>query len=129
MIIQGDDLECDTTDDSEIEQALSRRHAGHNRFWLGHGEKKHPSITILVNGGLAHISYHPRRRDPGFVSVGAMPCHKPCAMSRFFMGPIEEIWMAKYQVVPFEDAVKVAKEFAKSEALPTCIRWASLEGE
>jgi hypothetical protein len=129
MIIQGEDSECDTMDASEIEQALNRRFAGgHNNFWLGNKQKKFPSITILVSGDLAHISYFPGEDSPGFVSVGAMPCDNPYEMRRFFMCPIEEIWVAKYQLVPFSDAVKVAKEFATSEALPKCIRWVNLQG-
>ena len=52
MIIQDDDCECDTTDASKIEQILSRRYAGHNHFWLGHGQRKFPSITIFQATGL-----------------------------------------------------------------------------
>lgn len=126
MIIYDYESARDAANVSEIEQILSRRYAGHNKFWLGNRQKKYPAIHILVNGDLAHISYCPAEMDAGFVSVGPMPCHNPYEMCKFFMGPIEEIWVVKYQLVPFADAVKVAKEFATSEALPKCIRWMSL---
>jgi hypothetical protein len=128
MKIHDEESACDTTDIAEIEQFLSRRLGGHNMFWLGHGQKKYPSITILVNGDLAHISYVPVPREPGFVSVGVIPCDAD-EMSRFFMGRTEEIWVAKYQLVPFSDALKVAREFATSESMPKCIRWEDLEGD
>src|SRR5215469_17412736 len=122
MNIHDEEFWCDTTDASEIEQALNRRFAGHNMFWLGYLPKLQPSITILVNDGLAHISYFPMGDHPGFVSVGAMPS-LPIETCKFFMGRVEPIWVAKYQLVPFDDAVKVAKEFARSDELPKCIRW------
>jgi hypothetical protein len=129
MIIEDYDSDHDIRDPSKIEQVLSKRLGGHNMFWLKRGTKEYPAIAILVNGDLAHVSYFPESGHAGFVSVGSTDWSEPLKSSVFFVNPTEEIWVADYQLVPFGDAVKVAKEFANSESLPQCIHWQSLVGE
>jgi Immunity protein Imm1 len=125
MRIQDYDSVCDVTTPADIERALSKRHTGHNEFWLSDGTKLHPAMSILVNGDLACIDYFPTEGHPGFVSVGSPPSDGPNDVV-FFVSPTEKIWIDSGAVVPFSDALKAAQEFSVSTAMPKCIDWESL---
>src|ERR1700686_2027044 len=107
MRIQDYDSVCDVTTPADIEAALSKRHAGHNEFWLSHRTMLHPAMSILVNGDLACIDYFPKEDHPGFVSVGGAPSDGPNE-TVFFVSPTEKIWVENSAVTAFSDALKVA---------------------
>jgi hypothetical protein len=126
MRIQDYDSVCDVKTPADIERALSKRHAGHIEFWLSHGTKLHPAMSILVNGDLAYVGYFQKENHPGFVSVGSLLSDKPNKTTVFFMRPTEKIWIDNDAVIPFSDALKAAQEFSISTTMPKCIQWFEL---
>jgi hypothetical protein len=130
MRVEDYDSAYDVFSDSEVELALSKRHAGHNEFWLSHGSNRHPVISILVSGDAASALYIPRKGHPGFASIETVPHAEPDKTHVFYVTPTEKIWVKNDQVISFADALRIAHEFATSEEMPKCIRWSSLvEGE
>jgi len=127
MRVEDFDAVHDVTTLADVQAALSKRHdAGINAFWLSHGSKKHPAISILVKGDLAYVHYFPNEDHPGLASVAELPVPRPHETSIFFVSPNEKVWILNGAVVPFSDALKAAQEFSVSRTLPKCIRWNSL---
>jgi hypothetical protein len=123
MRIQDYDSVCDVTTDADIERALSKRHNGHNEFWLSHGTSLHPAMSIVVNGDLAHIDYFRSEGHPGFASVGDRESGDKVV---FYISPTEKIWVDSSSVIPFPDALRAAQEFSVSTAMPRSIQWFEL---
>jgi hypothetical protein len=127
MRIEDYDSVRDVVSSQEIEAALSKRHSnGMNSFWLTDGEKEFPYINILAKGGLAYVHYFPREGHPGFASVAKVPVDEPRETSVFFLYPTEKVWILNGAVVPFSDALKAAKEFSITTAMPKSIQWFEL---
>jgi hypothetical protein len=127
MRIEDYDSVCDVTSPADIEAALSKRHGnGINAFWLSHGSKLHPVMSILVKGDLAYVLYIPNEDHPGFASVSELPAARPHETSIFFVTPNEKAWILNGAVVPFSDALKAAQEFAVSATIPRSIGWFEL---
>jgi len=128
MRIEDYDTVWDVTSPADIATAMRTRHgAGRNAFWLSHGNKEFPSISIMVSGDLAYVHYFPKEGHPGFASVGNLPGLRPGEDSVFFMHNSDEpIGVMNEAVVPFRDALKAAQEFAISSALPKSIQWSEL---
>jgi hypothetical protein len=127
MRVEDFDPECDVASPADIDAALRRRHGvGVNSFWLSHGVDEFPSINILVKGGLAYVQYFPQRAQAGFASLAKEPGPKPGETSIFLLDPTEKVWVRNDALVPFQDALKAAQEFAISKALPKCIQWLEL---
>jgi Immunity protein Imm1 len=123
MRIQDYDSVCDVTAPADIERALSKRHGGHNEFWLSHGTSLHPAMSILVNGDLGYIGYFPSEGHPGYASVGDLESGDQIV---FYVGPTENIWADSGAVIPFSDALKAAQEFSVATLLPKSIQWFEL---
>jgi immunity protein Imm1 of predicted polymorphic toxin system len=120
-------LRHDVTTLADVQAALSKRHdAGINAFWLSHGSKKLPAISILVKGDIAYVHYFPNDDHPGFASVAKLPGPRPHETTIFFVNPNEKVWILNGAVVPFSDALKAAEEFAISETMPRSIQWSEL---
>jgi hypothetical protein len=127
MKIEDYDSVCEVATSQDIEAALSKRHGnGMNTFWLSHGIEEYPYINILAKGDLAYIHYFPRDGHPGFASVAEGPVDKPHDSSVFFLCPTEKLWILNSAVVPFSDALKAAKEFSITAAMPKSIQWFEL---
>ena len=84
MRIQDYDSVCNVKSPADIEAALSKRHGdGVNAFWLSHGSKLHPVMSILVKGGVAYVLYIPNDDHPGFASVAKFSGARPHETSVF----------------------------------------------
>jgi hypothetical protein len=124
-----EDFGCgrDITTPQDLAAALNKRYGdGINSFWLSHGVDEFPAINILVKGGLAYVHYFPELARAGFASLAREPGPKPNETSVFLLDPTEKVWIRNDALVPFQDALKAAQEFAISKALPKCIRWLEL---
>jgi hypothetical protein len=127
MKIEDYDSVCDAASPADIEAALRKRHGdGINAFWLSHGSRLHPVLSILVKGDLAYLLYIPNEDHPGFTSVSELPVARPHETTVFFVTPNEKAWIVNGAVVPFSDALRVAQEFAISAAMPRSMRWFEL---
>jgi hypothetical protein len=127
MRIQDYDSVWNVTKPADIEAALSKRHGdGVNAYWLSHGSKLHPVMSILVKADVAYVLYIPNEDHPGFASVAKLPGARPHETSIFFVTPTEKAWILDGAVVPFSDALKAAQEFAVSETMPRSIQWFEL---
>jgi hypothetical protein len=113
---------------ADIERVLRTRHrGGRNAFWLSHGTDRFPDISILVIGDRAYMLYFPREGHPGFASIGTVPGLPPGGITNFFPDDGDEPFdIVNEAIVRFEDALKVAQEFAISPALPKSMRWSEL---
>jgi hypothetical protein len=128
MFVQDLDSVHNVEKPAEIDAALSRRHrAGINSFWLADGAGTFPAINIMVNGDLAYIHYCPKKRHPGYASVGGALGLSPEGDTEFFHDNTKEAFqIMNDSVVPFSDALKAAQEFAISKSIPRCIQWSEL---
>jgi hypothetical protein len=124
------DFECghDATTPAEVESVLSKRHgAGINSFWMGHADGGFPAINIMVKGDLAYVHYFPQEHHPGLASIANFQGQAPEGSSAFLLSSGgEKAWVPNRALVPFSEALNVAKEFAISGTLPKCMRWKSL---
>ena len=128
MRIEDYDAVSHVTSPADIEVALRKRHgAGRNGFWLSHGSDKSPAINIMVVGDLAYVLYFPDDQHPGFSSIGTVPGLSVGGVTSFFPDDTHETFeILNDSVVRFEDALKVAQEFAVSPTLPKSIQWLEL---
>ena len=114
--------------EDEISAALGVRYgAGVNEFWLSNGQDKFPSMSIVVNGDLASLSYFPKPRDPGYRSVGCYPGLDAGGCTTSYMNsPEEEHEVSNDAIVPYSTALKAAQQFATTDVLPTVLEWFEL---
>ncbi len=128
MRIEDYDAVWHVTSPADVEAALRKCHgAGRNGFWLSHGSNKSPAINIMVMGDLAYLLYFPEDKHPGFSSMGTVPGLRPEGVTSFFPDDTDETFeILNNSVVRFEDALKVAQEFAVSPTLPKSIQWLEL---
>ncbi len=125
------DIDATNTANSvaELEMILDRRHAaGFNSFWLSHGAREYPKLSLLVSGELATLLYLPDDGHPGFRSVGAVPSLSSQGMSRFSISSnsADDVEVLNNAVVSWPTALKAAKEFSLSAELPPSIEWFEL---
>jgi hypothetical protein len=128
MRIEDYDAVRDVASPLDIEAAL-RKNDGtrRNAFWLSHESNKYPAINILVRGDLAYVHYFPKHRHPGFASIGTVPGLSPGGDTSFYPSDSNEtLEILNDAVVRFEDALRVAQEFAVSPTLPKSIQWLEL---
>lgn len=119
--------DCDVTSAVELESALQKRYGSANSFWLSHDREKYPSISLLVKGDLATVTYFPHDDHPGFTSVGNIEGLDPDGVTVFYLdSPTQEQEVLNASVVPFSTALEVAKEFFRSKELPRAIKWFEL---
>jgi hypothetical protein len=110
-----------------LDRVLSARYGQDaNEFWL-FGEPKHPSLSILVRGKLASLTYFPDEAHPGFTSEGNVPALDPDGDSIFYTNtPREEIEISNAAVVTVESALKAAHDFFLDRGLPSSLEWDEL---
>ena len=113
---------------TDLESVLRRRYGrGVNSFWLSHADEKNPTLSMLVKGELATLTYFPQESHPGFTSIGKMEGLDPDEMTIFYLDtPEQEQEIMNSSVVAFSSAVEAAKEFFNSRNLPTAIKWSEL---
>jgi len=121
--------------DTALEAKLNKRYGpGVNAFWLSHESlnenNNSAKLAILVNHELANVHYFPPGKHPGFQSQGSIPDLDVRGFSQFYMYSPEKLQQVEEipnaYVVPFSDAVKVAKEFLERDELPKSIGWLEL---
>ncbi len=117
-----------TSSIESLETILMTRDAdGYNRFWLSHENSKYPSLSLLVNGSLAALTYFPKDSHPGFVPSGNRARLKSGGLTTFRIEKSgEEIQISNDAIVPMNVGAAVVKEFFLSEELPTTIHWSEL---
>jgi hypothetical protein len=115
-------------DATELEVVLERRYgSGVNEFWLFPNEEKSPTMSIVVNKGLASLTYFPGGDHPGFTSRGEVEGIDPEGFSTFFINtPTEKHEVSNDSLVPMSAAVQAAKQFFASLELPSGIEWFEL---
>jgi hypothetical protein len=88
-----------------------------------------PALTIHVKADVAVIYYYPEDGHPGYVSLGGKLNLDPKESTTFAISkdyPETSIDARNVYLVPFSEAVKVAKEFFHSQELPRSIEWREL---
>jgi hypothetical protein len=97
-----------------------------NLFHLTPDSGDYPAVTIHVRGDLAAIYYLPEDRHAGYVSLGGKMNLDPREWTTFSItkrDPGETIDVPNEFIVPFSEALKVAKEFFHSQERPRSIEW------
>jgi hypothetical protein len=119
----------EATSVEELDTILKTRHGdGVNAFWLSHGTDAYPTLSLLVKGDLATLNYVPEEHDAGFRSVGKMPGLKLGETTTFSMSNnrADDVVLLNNAVLPFSAALKAAREFFLSKALPRSVEWMQL---
>jgi hypothetical protein len=115
---------------AELERLLEARYKNQmNEFALYPEGTDHPSLVIYVKDDLAVIFYHSLPEDPGYMSIGGKINLDPQKMTTFSidnLDPGESIDIWNDFIVPFAEAVTVAKEFFHSQERPRSIEWFAL---
>jgi Immunity protein Imm1 len=128
MIVGDFSGEIEVEDERQLANALRRRHAGElNAFWLCDKQKERPALSILAKGDLAYLHYFPTEDHPGYASIGRAGGLASGETTDFCMALDEyPVPIQNNRIVPFHMAVKVAKEFLRSDELPKAIQWFEL---
>ena len=80
-----------------------------------------------MRGDLTAIYYIPGDRQAGYVSVGGKMNLNPKEMTTFPIGELgETIDVLNDSIVPFSEALEVARKFFHSQELPRSIEWFEL---
>jgi len=110
---------------AELEQLLGTRFKDQeNDFLLTADSSDYPRLSILVKGDLAAIHYFPKDGHAGHVALGGKMNLDPKKMTKFYIGHLDAgdtIHVPSRLIVPFSEALKVAKEFFHSQELPRSI--------
>jgi len=121
----GGTIDCATMETFEIVLNMQFG-SGVNEFWIS-DEEDSPCLAILVNNDYANLTYFPEDGHPGFQSVGTGTDLNMEEITVFYTNtPEEEMEINNDAVVPFEIALKAAKEFFLTSTLPTCLEWIEL---
>jgi hypothetical protein len=113
----------------QLEQRLEVRfQSEQNLFHLTADSGDYPTLTIHVKANLAVIYYVPEDGQTGYVSLGGKMNLDPNEMTTFSIDSFdlgESIDVPNELIVPFSEALKVAKEFFHSHAQerPRSIEW------
>ncbi len=128
MMIYNYGQEYKVSDPSELEKIMSKRHKnGMNEVLLAHDGHDYPVLSILMKDDIATLHYMVEGDRAGFASIGGKLGLSSSGTTIFGTGdPDEKIWVTNRAVVPFASALKVAKEFFRSEHLPKSIEWLEL---
>jgi hypothetical protein len=112
---------------AQLEQRLEVRFLNEqNRFHLIPDSGDYPAVTIHVKADRAAIYYLPKDRHAGYVSLGGKMNLDPKEWTTFSIDgfdPGETIDVPNEFIVPFSEALKVAKEFFHSQERPRSIEW------
>jgi hypothetical protein len=115
---------------AQLEQLLGVRFKDEeNEFWLRAGKSDHPALSIMVKGDLAAVHYFPEEGHAGYVSIGGKMNLYPSEMTIFRIGSLDvgdTAYVPNESIVPFSDALGVAREFFLSQELPRSIEWLEL---
>ena len=115
---------------AQLEQVLRARPRNQqNEFSLTPDSSDYPLLWIVAREDLAAAYYIPEDRDAGYVSIGGKLSLNPKEMTTFSIGlidPGETIDVLNRFIIPFSEAVEVAKEFFHSTELPRSIKWLKL---
>jgi hypothetical protein len=117
---------------AQLEQLFGMRFKGdQNQFALSPDSSDYPLLLIYMRGNLAVIYYIPADREAGHVSLGRkmkmnLDPKKVTPFSIDNLDPGETIDVPNESVVPFSEALEVAKEFFDSQELPRSIKWRQL---
>jgi len=114
---------------AQLEQRLEVRFQNEqNLFHLTPDSGDYPAVTIHVRGNRAVIYYVPEDGQTGDVSFGGKMNLDPKEWTTFSItkrDPGETIDVPNEFIVPFSEALKVAKEFfhSDSQERPRSIEW------
>jgi hypothetical protein len=115
---------------AQLEQRLGVRFKDEqNLFHLTPDSSDHPTLTVHVRGDLAAIYYYRGDDRAGYVSLGGKMNLDPKEWTTFSItkrDPGETIDVRNEFIVPFSEALKVAKEFFNSQQMPHSIEWFEL---
>lgn len=115
---------------ARLEQLLGARFNDQlNEFSLYSDSSIYPLLTIMVKGDLAAIHYFPEDGHAGYVSIGGKTNPDPKKTTTFHIGTLDAGDTANVPnefIVPFSEALEVAKEFFRSQELPRSIKWLEL---
>jgi hypothetical protein len=115
---------------AQLEQLLGARFKYQmNEFSLCPDSGVYPLIKINVRGDLAAIYYYRGDEQAGYVSLGGKMNLDPKGETSFSIDnrdPGETIDVLNEFIVPFSEALDVAKEFFHSQELPRSIKWLEL---
>jgi Immunity protein Imm1 len=128
MRVEDFNKRIEVVSEEELGSAMSQRYVdSSNLFWLSHQPEGYPVLAIHVKGDLAVLNYFPEERQAGFVSIGSVSSLEPREFTIFSSSSTGETDMIpNHQIVPFAAAIEAAKEFMRSDTLPTSIKWFEL---
>jgi hypothetical protein len=113
---------------AELEQRLAVRFDDEeNGFVLAPDSSAYPQIFIEVKANLAVIHYFRGDGRAGYESLGGKLNLDPDKKTTFSLDRSGElIYVSNRFIVPFSEALEVAKEFYHSQELPRSIEWFEL---
>jgi hypothetical protein len=113
---------------AQLEQRLGVRfNDEENGFGLSPDSSEYPLLLIQVKGNLAVIHYIPGDGEAGYESLGGKMNLDPDKKTTFSLDRSGElIYVLNRFIVPFCEALEVAKEFFHSQELPRSIKWFEL---
>ena len=115
---------------AQLEQLLGARFKNEeNDFLLTPDSSDYPRLSIMVKGDFAAIHYFPQDGHAGHVALGGRMNLDSKKMTKFSIGRLDAgdtIHVPNHLIVPFSEALKVAKEFFHSQELPRSIEWFEL---
>lgn len=113
---------------ADLEQRLGVRfNDKENGFVLSPDSSEFPQLFIQVNGNLAVIHYFHEHGQAGYESLGGKMNLNPDETTTFSLHRSgDPIYVLNRFIVPFSEALEVAKEFFNSQELPRSIEWLQL---
>jgi len=114
---------------AQLEQQLGVRFKDEqNGFGLTPDSSDYPALDVYVKGNLAALYYIPEDGQAGYVSLGGKTNLDPKEWTTFSIhrSDSDSIDVSNESIVPFSEALKVAKEFFHSQELPRSIKWRQL---
>lgn len=112
---------------ADVETILAERAANGMNMWWVSLDAMYPCLSILANGDLACVHYHPHDRHAGFQAQGPAPGLDAGGQTMFSIsGPHEEIWMPNPSVVAFSVAIRAVQDFLNDQKMSSSIEWLEL---
>ncbi len=107
--------------------AKKRNEVLYNGLWLSLEEPADVSMSILIKENLADAPYFPKRRHPGFHSLGRIVSPRG-GTTRFRVdSPLQEQPILNYAIIPLSAAIAAARQFfAEPSKKPKAIEWFEL---
>ncbi len=113
----------------ELLRLLDERHDGRNAFWLTPTTAELPTLSLVVRGEQAYLSFHDESNPAARHSIASKEVRlKAEGTTSVSIGLASDdpISVPNYAIVPVSVAMTAAREFYESGCCPTNIEWFEL---